>query len=142
MGVIKHSKSTQSNNSEISLQYLNKGVRNGVHFLHADKHWSFYKLVLLFFYGSDQTPPLILQKHFQLPILCTLPKIGSWKCFCNILRKKFRNCFFVLLWCKTFRYFTGVQSCSLLLFFSYYDLIRRNCGITFRGFGFSKLPSV
>ena len=46
--MIKHSKSTQSNKFVIPLQYLKKEVRNGVHFLHADKHQSFYKLALLF----------------------------------------------------------------------------------------------
>ena len=46
-----------------------------------------------------------------------VPKIGSWQYFCNILRKKSRNCFCVLLWCKRFRYFTGFQSCLLLLVF-------------------------
>ena len=43
-GMTKHSQSTQS------LQYLynlKKEVRNGVHFLHAYKHESFYKLALL-----------------------------------------------------------------------------------------------
>ena len=40
MAVIKHSQGTQSN--------LDKEVRNGVHFLHADKHQSFYKLALSF----------------------------------------------------------------------------------------------
>ena len=38
--------------------------------------------------------------------------------FCNILRKKWCNCFCVLLWCKAFRYFMGVLSGSLLLVFS------------------------
>ena len=47
-GIIKHSQSTQSNNFAISLQYLRKEVRNEVHFLHEDKHQSFYKLALLF----------------------------------------------------------------------------------------------
>ena len=42
-----HSQSTQSNKSGISLQYMKKEVRNGVHFLHADKHQN-CKLVLLF----------------------------------------------------------------------------------------------
>ena len=32
----------------MSLQYLKKEVRNGVHFLHADKHQNFYKLALSF----------------------------------------------------------------------------------------------
>ena len=48
MGMIKYSQSTQSNKFAISLQYLKKEVRNGVHFLHADKHQSFYKLALSF----------------------------------------------------------------------------------------------
>ena len=46
IGIIKHSQSTQSNKFAISLQYLKKEVRDGVHFLHADKHQSFYKLAL------------------------------------------------------------------------------------------------
>ena len=41
--------------------------------------------------------------------------LGSWWYFSNILRKKYYKHFCVLLWCKTFRYFTGVQSCFLLL---------------------------
>ena len=41
MGMIKHSQSTQSNKFAISLQYLKKEVRDGVHFLHLDKHQSF-----------------------------------------------------------------------------------------------------
>ena len=32
MGMIKHSQSTQSNKFAISLQYLEKEIRNGVHF--------------------------------------------------------------------------------------------------------------
>ena len=48
MGMIKHSQNTQSNKFAISLQYLKKEVRNGVHFLHADKHQSFCKLALSF----------------------------------------------------------------------------------------------
>ena len=52
-----------------------------------------------------------------------VPKIGIWQYFCNILRKKYCNCFWVLLWSKTFRYIIGVQSCSLLVNF----MIRSNC---------------
>ena len=47
LGMIKYSQSTQSNKFAISLQYLKKEVRKGVHFLHADEQ-SFYKLGLLF----------------------------------------------------------------------------------------------
>ena len=36
------------NKFAISLQYLKKEIRNGVHFLHANKHQSFHKLGLLF----------------------------------------------------------------------------------------------
>ena len=43
-----NSHSTQSNKFAISLQYLKKEVRDRVHFLHADKHESLYKLALSF----------------------------------------------------------------------------------------------
>ena len=48
IGMIKHSQSTQSNKFVISLQYLKKEVRDGVYFLKAEKHQSFYKLALSF----------------------------------------------------------------------------------------------
>ena len=48
MDMVKHSQSTQSNKFAISVQYLKKEVRNGVHFLHADKNQSFYNLALSF----------------------------------------------------------------------------------------------
>ena len=46
--MIKHCQSTQSNKFAILLQYLKKEVRDGVHFLDADKHQIFYKLALFF----------------------------------------------------------------------------------------------
>ena len=46
MDMMKHSQSTQINKFAISLQYLKKKVREGVHFLHLDKYQSFYKLAL------------------------------------------------------------------------------------------------
>ena len=51
MDMIKHSQSTQSNKFAISLQYIKKEVRDGIDFLHTDKHQSFYKLALLFLMG-------------------------------------------------------------------------------------------
>ena len=48
IAMMKHSEITQSNKLAISLQYLEKGVMEGVQFLHADKHLSFYKLSLSF----------------------------------------------------------------------------------------------
>ena len=41
MGMIRHSQNTQSNKFVISLHYLRKEVRDGVHFLHEGKHESF-----------------------------------------------------------------------------------------------------
>ena len=46
--MIKHSQSTQSDKFVISLQYLEKEVRNGVHFLPAGKQQSFNNLALMF----------------------------------------------------------------------------------------------
>ena len=48
MGTIKHSQSTQSNKFAKSLQCLKKYVKDGVHFLHTDKHQGFCKLALSF----------------------------------------------------------------------------------------------
>ena len=44
-----HDQAYQSNKYSMFLQYLKKDVRDGVQFLHADKHQSFYKLVLSLF---------------------------------------------------------------------------------------------
>ena len=38
MGMVKHSQSSQESKFAISLQYLEKNVRNEVEFLYADKH--------------------------------------------------------------------------------------------------------
>ena len=38
IGMIKYSQITQSNKFVVSLQYLEKEVIDGVHFLHADEH--------------------------------------------------------------------------------------------------------
>ena len=47
-----------------------------------------------------------------------------------MLRKMYSNCFCVLLWCKTFRYFTGFQPCSLLLAFGW---LWSKMGVAFLG---------
>ena len=96
MGLIKHSQRTQINKFAISLQFLKK-FRDAVHFLHADRHQSFCKLVLSF--------------------LMEGAKLSTQNRKLVILREKCCNCFCVLLWCKT-RYFTGVLSYSLLPVFS------------------------
>ena len=48
IGIVKHFQSSQNSKVTMSLQYIKKKVRKGVHFLHADEHQSFYKLGLLF----------------------------------------------------------------------------------------------
>ena len=78
MGMIKHSQSTQSNKFAIALQYLEKRSQ-GVHFLHADEHQSFYKSELLFlikvarYVQSTQNRMLVifLQRVLQL-LLCSI----------------------------------------------------------------------
>ena len=57
IGMIKHSQSTQSNKFAISLQYLKKEVKNGVHFLHADSFYKFLQVGIIVFDGSGQTCP-------------------------------------------------------------------------------------
>ena len=48
MGMIRHSQSTQSKEFAISLQYLKREIRDGVHFMYTYKHRSFYKMALSF----------------------------------------------------------------------------------------------
>ena len=50
------------------LYNISKKVRNGVHFLHSDKYWSFYKLIL-FFSGSGQAKVLQLLGRGQTKVL-------------------------------------------------------------------------
>ena len=60
IGIVKHSQSTQSNKFAISLQYIEKEVRKGVHFF-ASRKTSKFLLILLIciivFDGSGQTCP-------------------------------------------------------------------------------------
>ena len=44
MGIVKHSQSFQNVKFAISLQYLQKQVRDEVDFLHADKYQSFLQV--------------------------------------------------------------------------------------------------
>ena len=60
----KHSRSSQNSKFAMSLQYLRKEVRDGVHFLLADKHQSFYELASSFF--------------VEVARLSKVPTIGRW----------------------------------------------------------------
>ena len=83
MDMLKHSQSTRNNMFAIASQDLKKEVRDGVHFLHANKYQSFYKLAILFLMEVADIPKV--------------PEIISWEYFCNILKKKYCNGFCVLL---------------------------------------------
>ena len=83
MSMIKHSKSNQSNKFAISLQYHKKEVRNGVHFLHVDKHQSYHKLALSFLMevarhvqGTQNRKWVIflqyIKKKASQPLLCSI----------------------------------------------------------------------
>ena len=76
----------------MSLQY---GVHYGVH-----QDQNFYKLNYRFLMKARHVHSTQKRKFVK---------------FLQYIKKKCRNCFYVLLWCKTFRYFTGFQSCLLLL---------------------------
>ena len=83
MGIIKHSQSTQRSKFKISLQYLKKEVRDGIYFLHADKHQSFYKLALSF--------SIELPKHVQSTQNRKLVKF---------LKKNIKKKVLQLFWCS------------------------------------------
>ena len=79
MGKMKHSAITQSNKFAISLQYLQKEVRNGGHFWHADKCKSFYKLILSFL--------MEVARHVQNT------QNRKLVIFLQYIKKNCRNCF-------------------------------------------------
>ena len=68
-------------------------------FVHADKQ-SFYMLASSFLIKVVRYVQSIQKRKFTT--------------FLQSIKKNCCNCFWVLRWCKTFRYFTGVLSCSLL----------------------------
>ena len=90
MSMIKHSQSTQSNKFAISLEYLKKENRNGVHFLLADKTSKLLLVGLLFLMKVSRDVQSTQNRKFVkfLPYI----KKKYWKCFC-------------VLSCKTFIYF-------------------------------------
>ena len=87
---------TQSSKFEISLQYLKREVRSGGQFWHADKRQNFSKLVLSFL--------MEVARRFQNT------ENRKLVIFLQYIKKKLSQLLSVLLGCKTFRYFTGLQS--------------------------------
>ena len=66
MGIVKHSQSSQSSKFAMSLQYLEKEVKDEVDFLHPDKHQS--SLKSLFQLGvkvSNKVDIIIINGHDQ-----------------------------------------------------------------------------
>ena len=101
MGIIKHSQSLKV----ASLQYLynisEKKLGMELNFwmqinIKASTSWHY-------------------RQRWKWPDIFKVTKIRNCLYFFNMIRKTFCNCFCVLLWWKTFRYFIVVQSCLLLL---------------------------
>ena len=89
IGMIKHSQSTQSNKFTISLQYREEFIFCMQMNIKVSKSWHYH-------FG------------WKSPDMFKVLKNESWLYFCNILRKKCRNCSCALFWCKILRYFTEV----------------------------------
>ena len=75
MGTIKQSESTQSNTFAMFLRHFKKEVRNGVHFLHADKHQNFSKLALSFLMEADRHFQSIQIRKFVIFLQCIKEKV-------------------------------------------------------------------
>ena len=58
IGMIKHSQSTQSKKFVISLQYLKKEVRDGIHFFQVDKHQSWHYCFWWKWQGMSKVPKI------------------------------------------------------------------------------------
>ena len=105
MAMIKRSQSTQSNKFAISLQYLKKEVRNGLHLWHADKRQSLFKLALLFL--------MEVTKHVQST------QNGKLVIFLQCIKKKVLQQLLCSVVMQNIQVFDRVQSCLLLLFSLY-----------------------
>ena len=83
MGMVKHSQSSQNIKFAMSLQYLQKQVRDEVDFLHADKHQSFlqvyfntlgirvyYKLILSLLMGMIKYSQSTQINKFAISLQC------------------------------------------------------------------------
>ena len=77
LGMMKHSQNTQSNKFAIFLQYLKTEVRQGVHFLHADEHQSFYNLGLFlmdvarYVQSTEKRKLVIFLQRVLQPLFCS-----------------------------------------------------------------------
>ena len=102
LDMIKHSQSTQSKNSAISLQYLKKEVRNGFIFCMEINIINLSKLALSLmevtrYVKSPQDRKLVIFLQY-------VKKIELQLVLCSIVMQNIQN-------------FTGVQPCSLFLVF-------------------------
>ena len=93
----------------ISLQYLKEEVKNGVYFLHVDKHQKFCKLAL-----SSLTE---VARHVQ----CTQNR--KLVIFFQCIEKKVSQLLLCSIVMETVQNFTEVQSFSLLLVFGWWSKI-------------------
>ena len=119
--MIKHSQSTQSNKFPISLLYLKKEVKKGVHFFACRWTSKFLQVEIIFFMEvaryvqSTQNRKLVI----------------------------FLSYFFVLLWYKTFKCFTGVQPYLMFIVSQTRHFLPDNLNITIKqplcGEGFPSL---
>ena len=104
--MIQQSQSTQSYKFSISLQYPKKDVGDGVHFLHENKHQSFYKLALPILIEV----PKYVQSTQNRILVIFLQYVNNRNVlqilFCSIVMQKLR-------------YFLNVQSSLLLLVWFY-----------------------
>ena len=108
MDMVKHSQSTRNNKFAIPSQYFKKEVRDGVPFLHANKHQTFYKLAISFLMEvarhvqSTQKRKLVtflqyIKKKLLQLFLCSI----VIKKHLNILHRSSHVCYlccFCLLW--------------------------------------------
>ena len=127
--MIRHSQITQSNKFALSLQYLKKWHANK---RHANKRQSFCKLLL----SLLMEVVIHVQNTLNRKLVIVL----------QYIKKNLSQLLCVLLWCKTFRYFTGVQSCLVLLVlilnsvnYLLKQILKIDCGTKYFGKWRSKL---
>ena len=94
MGMVKHFQISQNIKFAMSLQYLNKEVRDEVDFLHVDKHQSFllvdfsslgikvsYKVVLSLLMGMIRHSQITQSNEFATSLQYLEKEVRGWSSF-------------------------------------------------------------
>ena len=150
--MVKHSQSSQNSKFAMSLQYLKKEVKDGVDFLHADKHQSFLKFISTL-WASKFPTRLILSLLMGMIKHSEITQSNKFAISLQYLKKEVRNgCHFwhadkrqsfyklvLSFLMEVARHVQNTQNRKLVIFLQY---IKKNCRNSFVFYCDAKLSDI